>query len=179
MIAFFLLSFLEYDTIIMKEMVNFMRIKDANSIDFYTPGLVITPEGEYIAMEDENHETFFQNIIGQLLLKKGISREKIRSIGNEHNLAALMQMLLSEFCYLPYQGCTSGKRQFTGGILFVPSLDELCTPQLNAIINLINHMKNNYDVSIFQVNKANEEDNYLLTEFDILYELNSRNQRIK
>ena len=28
MIAFFLLSFLEYDTIIMKEMVNFMRIKE-------------------------------------------------------------------------------------------------------------------------------------------------------
>ena len=77
-----------------------MRTNDANQLDEHIPGLVITPEGRFITMEDENHETFFQNILGPLLKKEGISPITIM---NEHNLATLMKLLLNEFHYLPYQ----------------------------------------------------------------------------
>ena len=50
-----------------------MKTDDVNQIDDHVPGLVITPEGRFITMEDENHETFFQNILGPLLKKEGIS----------------------------------------------------------------------------------------------------------
>lgn len=126
-------------------------------------------------MEDENHETFFQNILGPLLKKEGISP---RTIMNEHNLATLMKLLLNEFHYLPYQGCTSGERYFTGGIVFVPDLKEVYTPQLESILALVNKMNEHYNVSIFQIN-PNDEEESILDQSDILNELNSRNQRIK
>ena len=74
--------------------------KDANQIELYTPGLVITPEGRFITMkENENHDVFFQNILGYLLKNNGSDPRKIM---NERNLATLMTMLLQEFHYLPY-----------------------------------------------------------------------------
>ena len=152
-----------------------MRTDNVNQIDEHIPGLVITPEGKFITMKDENHETFFQNILGPLLKKEGISP---RTIMNEHNLATLMKLLLNEFHYLPYQGCTSGKRYFTGGIVFVPDLKEVYTPQLEAILALMKKLGENYDISIFQIN-PNEEEELLLDQSDILNELNSRGQRIK
>ena len=152
-----------------------MRTNDANQLDEQIPGLVITPEGHFITMENENHETFFQNILGPLLKKEGISP---RTIMNEHNLATLMKLLLNEFHYLPYQGCTSGERYFTGGIVFVPDLKEVYTPQLESILALVNQMNEHYNISIFQIN-PNEEEELILDQSDILNELNSRGQRIK
>lgn len=126
-------------------------------------------------MENENHETFFQNILGPLLKKEGISP---RTIMNEHNLVTLMKLLINEFHYLPYQGCTSGERYFTGGIVFVPDLKEVYTPQLESILALVNQMNEHYNISIFQIN-PNEEEEVILDQSDILNELNSRGQRIK
>ena len=141
-----------------------MKTDDVNQIDDHVPGLVITPEGRFITMEDENHETFFQNILGPLLKKEGISP---RTIMNEHNLATLMKLLLNEFHYLPYQGCTSGERYFTGGIVFVPDLKEVYTPQLESILALVNKMNEHYNVSIFQIN-PNDEEESILDQSDIL-----------
>ena len=152
-----------------------MKTDDVNQIDGHIPGLVITPEGKFITMEDENHETFFQNILGPLLKKEGISP---RTIMNEHNLATLMKLLLNEFHYLPYRGCTSGERYFTGGIIFVPDLKEVYTSQLESVLALVNKMNEHYNVSILQVNQ-NEEKDLILDQSDILNELNSRSQRIK
>ena len=152
-----------------------LLLDDANQLDEHVPGLVITPEGHFITMENENHETFFQNILGPLLKKEGISP---RTIMNEHNLATLMKLLLNEFHYLPYQGCTSGERYFTGGIVFVPDLREVYTPQLESILAFVNKMNEHYNVSIFQIN-PNEEEESILDQSDILNELNSRSQKIK
>ncbi len=152
-----------------------MKINDINKIDEHVPGLVITPEGKFITMEDENHETFFQNILGPLLKKEGINP---RTIIHEHNLITLMNLLLNEFHYLPYQGCTSGERCFNGVILFVPDLKEIYVPQLKAILALVDKMNERYNVSILQIN-PNADEEIILEQSDILNELNSRNQRVK
>ena len=133
-----------------------MRTDNVNQIDEHIPGLVIAPEGKFITMKDENHETFFQNILGPLLKKEGISP---RTIMNEHNLATLMRLLLN-------------------GIVFVPDLKEVYTPQLESILALVNKMNEHYNVSIFQIN-PNEEEDLILDQSDILNELNSRKQKIK
>ena len=152
-----------------------MKTDNFNQIDEHVPGLVITPDGKFITMENENHETFFQNILGPLLKKEGISP---RTIMNEHNLVTLMKLLLNEFHYLPYQGCTSGERYFTGGIVFVADLKELYTPQLEAILALVDKMNAHYNISIFQIN-PNEMEEVILDQNDILNELNSRKNKTK
>ena len=152
-----------------------MKTDNVNQIDEHVPGLVITPDGKFITMENENHETFFQNILGPLLKKEGISP---RTIMNEHNLVTLMKLLLNEFHYLPYQGCTSGERYFTGGIVFVADLKELYTPQLEAILALVDKMNAHYNISIFQIN-PNEMEEVILDQNDILNELNSRKNKTK
>ena len=152
-----------------------MKTDNINQIDEHVPGLVITPDGKFITMENENHETFFQNILGPLLKKEGISP---RTIMNEHNLVTLMKLLLNEFHYLPYQGCTSGERYFTGGIVFVSDLKELYTPQLEAILALVDKMNAHYNISIFQIN-PNEMEEVILDQNDILNELNSRKNKTK
>ena len=59
--------------------------------DPHTPGLVIKNDGSIVTMKDENHSTFFQNIIGSEYRKLGINA---RSIMRQNNLSVLMQVLL-------------------------------------------------------------------------------------
>ena len=151
--------------------------KDANQIELYTPGLVITPEGRFITMkENENHDVFFQNILGYLLKNNGSVPRKIM---NERNLATLMTMLLQEFHYLPYQGCTSGDREYREGDIFISALEEISTPQFEAIVQLIDSMKNryHYDISIFQINWDQTIGDAILDKEVIINELEKRKRK--
>ena len=153
-----------------------MGISDVNQIDLYTPGLVITPAGKFIKMGNENHDVFFQNVLGYLLKKNG---DDPRKIMNERNLANLMTMLIQEFHCLPYQGCTSGKREYTKGEVFISSLEEISTSQLEAIVQLIDSMESryNYNISIFQINWDPTKGDAVLDKEVIIDELEKRKRK--
>ena len=91
-----------------------MFIKEIKDLNPFTPGLVIKPDGSIITMESENHATFFQNIIGNEFRKIGLNAKKL--IG-EDNLEILMNILLDQLNILPYKGCESKTRNYSGGIL--------------------------------------------------------------
>lgn len=141
-----------------------MRTRDVNMVDYHTPGLVIGNDGYYVTMESENHDVFFQNILGPLLRKSGVNP---RSIGQEHDLYKLTKMLLDEFNYVVYMGCTSadekdkGNRVFEKGILCTPSLELLDNAQLSSIINLCERMNGKYPVDILQVSMDGSNDKIL------------------
>ena len=101
-----------------------MFIKEIKELDPYTPGLVIKPDGSIITMEDENHTTFFQNIIGTEFRKMGLNA---RSLIGQNDLAVLTQILLQQLNILPYRGCESVTRKYSGGTLYIRLLAKLIT----------------------------------------------------
>ena len=98
-----------------------MFIKEIEDLDPLTPGLVIKEDGSIISMESENHITFFQNIIGTEFRKMGLNA---RSLIGQNDLAVLMQILLQQLNIFPYQGCESGTRKYSGGVLYINDLDK-------------------------------------------------------
>ena len=101
-----------------------MFIKEIKELDPYTPGLVIKPDGSIITMESENHTTFFQNIIGTEFRKMGLNA---RSLIGQNDLAVLTQILLQQLNILPYRGCESVTRKYSGGTLYIRLLAKLIT----------------------------------------------------
>lgn len=123
-------------------------------IDSFIPGLVIMPDGRIIPMKEENHAPFFQRIITSEYDKMGVKIGEVK----EDNLATLIQILLNEFHILPYVGCTSGDRHFTGGNLFIQSIDQITEEQFPAIMRLYNDISSNYSMNIIQTSASNPED---------------------
>lgn len=121
-----------------------------NTINPFTPGLVIMPDGEIITMKesDDTHIPFFQKIIKQEYQKTGMPAD---GIDEENNLAVLSKILLEELQILPYQGCTSGDRKYTDGHLFISSLDTVTNQQLPAIIDLYTTISSQYVMHITKV----------------------------
>lgn len=121
-----------------------------NTINPFTPGLVIMPDGEIITMKesDDTHIPFFQKIIKQEYQKTGMPAD---GIDEENNLAVLSKILLEELQILPYQGCTSGDRNYIDGHLFISSLDTVTNQQLPAIIDLYTTISSQYVMHITKV----------------------------
>lgn len=121
-----------------------------NTINPFTPGLVIMPDGEIITMKesDDTHIPFFQKIIKQEYQKTGMPAD---GIDEEDNLAVLCEILLEKFQILPYQGCTSGDRNYIDGHLFISSLDTVTNQQLPAIIDLYTTISSQYVMHITKV----------------------------
>lgn len=138
--------------------------------DPHTPGLVIKNDGSIVTMKDENHSTFFQNIIGSEYRKLGINA---RSIMRQNNLSVLMQVLLDQLNVLPYIGCESETRIYNGGILYINELDKLSNDQLLGIINVYSTINDNYDMVIINPWRNNEDDKYVSID-EVTKELNKR-----
>ena len=135
-----------------------MLIRDQKDLDPSTPGLVIKPDGSIITMEDENHATFFQNIIGPEFRKIGLNA---RSLIGQDNLAILMQILLQQLNILPYQGCESGTRQYSGGTLYINDLDKLSINQLISIIDVYTVINDSYDMVIIETATDDKDDRFV------------------
>lgn len=135
-----------------------MLIRDKKDLDPYTPGLVIKPDGSIITMEDENHATFFQNIIGPEFRKMGLNA---RSLIGQDNLAILMKILLEQLNILPYQGCESGTRQYSGGTLYINDLDKLSINQLISIIDVYTVINDSYDMVIIETATDDKDDRFV------------------
>ena len=135
-----------------------MFIKEIKYLNPFTPGLVIKPDGSIITMESENHATFFQNIIGNEFRKIGLNAKKL--IG-EDNLEILMNILLDQLNILPYKGCGSKTRNYSGGILYINELSSLNKEQLMSIINVYAVINESYDMVICEADKNKEEDRFI------------------
>lgn len=135
-----------------------MLIRDKKDLDPHTPGLVIKPDGSIITMEDENHATFFQNIIGPEFRKMGLNA---RSLIGQDNLAILMKILLEQLNILPYQGCESGTRQYSGGSLYINDLDKLSINQLISIIDVYTVINDSYDMVIIETAMDDKDDRFV------------------
>ena len=135
-----------------------MFIKEIKDLNPFTPGLVIKPDGSIITMESENHATFFQNIIGNEFRKIGLNAKKL--IG-EDNLEILMNILLDQLNILPYKGCGSKTRNYSGGILYINELSSLNKEQLMSIINVYTAINENYDTVICETDKDEKEDRFI------------------
>ena len=109
-------------------------------------------------MEDENHATFFQNIIGPEFRKIGLNA---RSLIGQDNLAILMQILLQQLNILPYQGCESGTRQYSGGTLYINDLDKLTINQLISIIDVYTVINDSYDMVIIETATDDKDDRFV------------------
>lgn len=109
-------------------------------------------------MEDENHATFFQNIIGPEFRKIGLNA---RSLIGQDNLAILMQILLQQLNILPYQGCESGTRQYSGGTLYINDLDKLSINQLISIIDVYTVINDSYDMVIIETATDDKDDRFV------------------
>lgn len=147
-----------------------MRTKDVKKLDPFTPGLVITPEGEFIAMENENHDRFFQDVIGREMMKLG---ESPKAISKEHNLGVLMGILLTDFQMLPYCGCTPGNRSLDGGYLYTSPLPTLTEEQLEASLSLYDHVSQQYHMDFIEVNINYFNDRFLKRD-DVSLELQNK-----
>lgn len=152
-----------------------MFIRKIDELDPFIPGLVIKPDGSIITMENENHATFFQNIIGNEYRKMGFN---VRSLIGQNNLEVLMMLLLDQLNILPYQGCESKTRIHNEGILYINELDDLTNEQLLSIINIYNVIETSYKMAIKKVGKNNEDDKFVTID-DITNELNKKNGSIK
>lgn len=135
-----------------------MLIRDKNDLDLHTPGLVIKPDGSIITMEDENHATFFQNIIGPEFRKMGLNA---RSLIGQNNLAVLMKILLEQLNILPYQGCESETRKYSGGTLYINDLDKLTVNQLISIIDVYTVINDGYDMVIIETATDDKDDRFV------------------
>lgn len=121
-----------------------------DNINPFTPGLVIMRDGSIEAMKEgeDKHSTFFQRIIKQEYAKIGMS---VDNIDKEDNLLVLCGILLNDFQILPYQGCTSGNREFLDGHLFINSLEQLTDSQLPTVIDLYSTISSQYTMHILKV----------------------------
>lgn len=120
-------------------------------INPFTPGLVVKPDGSIEAMKEgeDKHDAFFQRIIKEEYAKIGIT---VDEIDKEDNLAVLSGILLDDFQILPYQGCTSGNREFLDGHLFINSLEQLTDAQLSTVIDLYSTVSSQYTMHILKFN---------------------------
>lgn len=135
-----------------------MFIKEIEDLDPFTPGLVIKPDGSIITTEDENHATFFQNIIGSEFRKMGLNA---RSLIGQDNLAVLTQILLQQLNILPYQGCESGTRKYSGGTLYINDLDKLSVNQLTSILDVYTVINDSYDMVIIETASDDKDDRFV------------------
>lgn len=135
-----------------------MFIKEIKELDPYTPGLVIKPDGSIITMESENHTTFFQNIIGTEFRKMGLNA---RSLIGQNDLAVLTQILLQQLNILPYRGCESVTRKYSGGTLYINDLDKLTINQLISIIDVYTVINDGYDMVIIETTTGGKDDRFV------------------
>ncbi len=167
-----------------------MEYVDEITMDPYTPGFVITKEGNIISMTTENHNRFFQNVIGKEILKltggigkvgitkTGKNTNEIKSVAKQNNTGILFQILLDDFGCLPYQGCSSENRIYNGGILYINSLEELTEIQLQKILNIYQKINETYHMTIVKVGKADMNDEWIQYE-QIQEELELRNKTLR
>lgn len=121
-------------------------------------------------MKNENHDRFFQDVIGRELMKLGKSP---KAISKEHDLGTLMGMLLSDFQMLPYCGCVPGSRSLHGGYLYINPLTTLTEEQLEASLSLHEHISQPYHMDFVEINFNYLEDRFLNCD-DISLELANR-----
>lgn len=124
-----------------------MKKLKANEINPYTPGFVINNDGEFLVMDSEKHSKFFSDILSSELDAKI----------NEDNLGILLTMLLKDFNYIPYQGCSSGDRKYNEGFIYINEFDKINYKQMTAILNLYTAVTPHYPINIVQIDdKLNE-----------------------
>lgn len=131
-----------------------MIIKDIKDLDTLCPGLVIKEDGTIITMNDENHDQFFQNIIGTEYRKQG---KNARQFSNESNLGVLFYTIINELNFITYKGCSTNdnKRVYDGGILYTPPLKNLTNEQLSSLVATANKINDNYHADIITVGDIN------------------------
>lgn len=115
-----------------------------------TPGLVVKPDGSIESMKEDTdkHVAFFQRIIKEEYAKIGMA---VDEIDKEDNLVILCSILLKEFHILPYQGCSSGIREYSDGHLFINSIEQLTDSQLSTVIDLYSTVSSQYTMRILKV----------------------------
>lgn len=72
-----------------------------------------------------------------------------------------MQILLQQLNILPYQGCESGTRQYSGGTLYINDLDKLSINQLISIIDVYTVINDSYDMVIIETATDDKDDRFV------------------
>lgn len=137
----------------------------ADSVDYNVAGLVINQDGQIIVMEEETHRSFFEKVL----------KEELGFDVKEDSLDVLITLLMNEFNYLPYMGCTSGDRKYDGGSLFIKELSNIKNEQLNAIIALYSNISQYYPVEIISL--AEGYDDQIVSIGEVYEELLSRDTK--
>ena len=124
-----------------------MKKVNINDINKETAALIINNKGEIIIMENDTHRNFFSKIIA----------EKLNIKVNEDRLDILINIIIKNLNYISYIGCTSGDREYNGGIFHVNSIESLTNEQLSTLIDLYSNLSLYYNVDIINVNNNNDE----------------------
>ena len=84
-----------------------------------------------------------------------------RSLIGQNDLAVLTQILLYQLNILPYKGCESETRKYSGGALYINDLDKLTINQLISIIDVYTVINDGYDMVIIETATGDKDDRFV------------------